>query len=592
MPLNIPNEVGSHPKDQKSLISVNNSTILELGSDEVFIGVMDVVTQHPAHNVMLKTDQDSATNGLSFQWSPDGANWDHIQNHTVTANIPFTTQLMKEGKFFRVVYTNGSTPQGFFRLQIILSNVPSTSEIQQLKDIIDDTGDALLVRAVLSAKTPAGPYININATNGGNLKFSLEELESGISVNLNTQLKITPFNSVGKEIVQPLTSFGDLRTAELSPQFQGSFEYTVDNTDLNTNTEVNGGTVTQANGMGVMSTSTTTASTALFSSKQHARYRSGLGAVVRFSALFTTPVATTEQYIGLADEIGSSAAFKNGYMIGYDGTTFGLHRFQNDSKISVNQTAWDDPLDGTGPSGMTLDQTKLNVFFIQYQYLGAGPIHLFVEMPDGQSMLVHTIQYPNLFTEPSTHNPNFHYMMWVNNAGTTSDLILKSASYSYFVEGKTDLIELHQPINASGKVEKTSVSTEVAIFTIRNKSIYASKTNFIDILILGAGASIDAAAANNLGAVRIVKNATLGGVPAWSNINTTNSVIEIDITGTTVSGGKELGAGLLSGQNDALRVPIVQDKVILNPGDTLTIAGSSAPNNATIDAQMTWRELF
>ena len=30
----------------------------------------------------------------------------------------------------------------------------------------------------------------------------------------------------------PLSAFGDLRTIELSPQFQGSFEYTVDNTDL------------------------------------------------------------------------------------------------------------------------------------------------------------------------------------------------------------------------------------------------------------------------------------------------------------------------------------------------------------------------
>ena len=39
----------------------------------------------------------------------------------------------------------------------------------------------------------------------------------------------------------PFTAFGDMRTAELSPQFQGSFEYTVDNTEINTNTVVNGG---------------------------------------------------------------------------------------------------------------------------------------------------------------------------------------------------------------------------------------------------------------------------------------------------------------------------------------------------------------
>ena len=49
-------------------------------------------------------------------------------------------------------------------------------------------------------------------------------------------------------ITSPLSAFGDLRTAELSPQFQGSFEYTVDNTDLFEQTISNGGTITQADG--------------------------------------------------------------------------------------------------------------------------------------------------------------------------------------------------------------------------------------------------------------------------------------------------------------------------------------------------------
>ncbi len=388
------------------------------------------------------------------------------------------------------------------------------------------------------------------------------------------------------------TAFGELLVGQLSPQFQGSFEYTVDNTDLNTNTEVNGGTVTQASGMGVVTTSTTTASSALFQSKQHAKYRPGLGGLSRFTALFTSPVAATEQYIGVMDEMGSSAAFKNGYSVGYDGTTFGFHRFQNDSKITIAQADWDDPMDGTGISGMTLDQTKINVFEIKYQYLGAGKILLCIEDDStGDFVVAHTVLYANNNTEPSTHNPNFHHTMWVANKATTDNLILKSASYAYFVEGKTSFVELHQPENASGTKQKTTVTTEVAIFTIRNRSTYASKTNFIDIVLIGTGASIEASSANNLGGIRIVKNATLGGVPSYSNINTSDSVIEIDTAGTAVTGGKELGAGLLAGKNDGLRVSLINNKIILNPGDTITIAGSSA-NSATIRAQITWRELF
>lgn len=389
----------------------------------------------------------------------------------------------------------------------------------------------------------------------------------------------------------PLSAFTDLRTAELHPQFQGSFEYTVDNTDLNKNTPINGGTITQGLGMAVVSTSTTTSSSAMLTSKQHARYKSGLGGVLRFSTLYTTPVASTVQYLGLFDEKGSSATFKNGYIVGYDGTTFGYHRFQNDAKITTSIANWDDPLDGGGASGATIDQTKLNVFFIQYQYLGAGAIKIWFEKPNGDVVLVHTDKYAGSSTEPSTHNPNFFFGMYVDNLATTSDLIIKSSSYSYFVEGKTSLIELHQPQNSSGIQEKTTVTTEVAIFTIRNKSIYQSKTNFIDIILEHISVSVEASSANNLASFRLIRDATLGGVPSYSDINTSNSVVEIDTSGTTVTGGKELLNTSLAGKNDSKAQNVLPYKIILSPGETLTITGTSA-NSATMDVSKLWKELF
>ena len=269
----------------------------------------------------------------------------------------------------------------------------------------------------------------------------------------------------------PLTAFGDLRTGEMHPVFQGSFEYTVSNTEINTNTEVNGGTVTQSDAMAVLGTSTTTSSTALFQSKQHAKYRAGLGGNNRFTALFTAPVAGTDQLIGLADMVGSSQPFEDGYMVGYLGTVFGFHRFVNDTVVTIPQSSWDDPMDGSGASGMTIDQTKLNVFQIQFQYLGAGAITLWVESNiTGQFVKVHTVVYANSNIVPSVYNPNFRHTIFVDNGGTTSDLILKSGSYAFFIEGKTELTELHQPQFSSGLQEKLTVTSEVAIFTIRNKS--------------------------------------------------------------------------------------------------------------------------
>ena len=51
------------------------------------------------------------------------------------------------------------------------------------------------------AVKPDGTVIDLNATAGGNQKFSLEELESGISVNSNSQLKTTQYRSDGTEVL-------------------------------------------------------------------------------------------------------------------------------------------------------------------------------------------------------------------------------------------------------------------------------------------------------------------------------------------------------------------------------------------------------
>lgn len=389
------------------------------------------------------------------------------------------------------------------------------------------------------------------------------------------------------------TAFGDMRMAELTPVIQHSFEYTVSNTELTTNTTANDGTITQASGMAVLQTSTTAGGTATMISKRHARYRAGLGGLTRFTALFTSPVASTVQLAGLADEAGSTTYFKNGYMVGYDGTTFGLHRFQNDAITTVAQADWDDPLDGTGISEMTLDQTKINVFAINFQYLGAGKIQLLIEDDDtGDFTLVHTIDYANANITPSTHNPNYHITFFVDNIATASNLTLKTSSCAYFIEGKTKYYEIHQPTFSSGTRTKTSVTTEVAIFTIRNKASYASKTNFIDLIPISISASIEASSANNLASVRLVRNATLGGSPSYADINANNSIVDIDVAGTTVTGGTEIFNIQLAGKNDKAILDISGYELLLQPGETLTLAASSVNSADSIKGGLLWRELF
>jgi len=417
-------------------------------------------------------------------------------------------------------------------------------------------------------------------------------MAQGINAIANLRGKVDKYNRLVVQSGHQQSAFGELLTAELHPQIQQSFAYTVSNTRLNTNTTANDGTITQETALLKVQSSATANGTAQFQSKRHARYRPGLGGLFRFTAMFSAPIATGEQYVGTLDETGSTAAFKNGYAIGYDGTTFGVHRFVNDSKSSVALSACDDPLDGTGESRITLDTTKLNVFQIRFQYLGAGAIEFEVEDPElGTFVRFHTIRFANTNTVPSVYNPNFHATYWANNGGTATNVSVASASYGYFIEGHTEFEELHQPTASSGTKELTSVTTESQLFTIRNKSSYASKTNFIDVLLQAFSVSVEASAANNLGTARVVLNATLGGSPSYADISTTDSVIELDTASTTVTGGTELVSVELAGKNDKAILDVSRYQIIMAPNDTLTIAVSSA-NSATFRGSMVWKELF
>jgi len=343
--------------------------------------------------------------------------------------------------------------------------------------------------------------------------------------------------------------------------------------------------------MAIASTGETTESKARLICHQHARYKAGLGGLMRFTALFTQGVAGTSQWAGMLGSAGSSADFANALAIGFSGETFGVARFQNDVLNFTPLSQCDDPLDGSGESGIILDPTKLNVFFIDMQYLGAGAIKFWVQHPDGNMVNFHTIKYAGSSTVPSLYNPNFHLSIYADNKDTTFDVSVKTASMAYFVEGHTNLTEIHQYVKSTGRVSKTGITTENALFTFRVKSTYASKANLITILLERLSIGIEASSPNNLASYRIVRNATLGGTPSYDDIDTTGSVVDIDTAGTTVTGGRELFSGDLAGKNDKITENLRGYEMLVHPGDTITVAVSST-NDATLNGSFMWKELF
>lgn len=401
-------------------------------------------------------------------------------------------------------------------------------------------------------------------------------------------------STIRKTNIQGATSaFGDLISSELSPISQYAFEYNmVDNTEFWSLTETNGGTVTTNNAKALVRSNTTTGAVAQMKSARPVRYRAGLGTKFRFTAVFSAPAASCHQIIGIFDETGSTTPYKNGYGIGYDGTTLKLFHFLNDTDQSLALSAATDPLDGTGASGITIDPTKLNIFEIDFAYLGTGDIIYRIYSTSQQKFVeIHRVQRANLFAVPHSYNPNYNIYLYAANNGTTSDVSVSTASMAHFVQGFTRYREIHQP-TFGYETSATGVTTKTQLFSIRNKSTYTSVINLIDILPLYFSCSYEASVAGR-GVIKIVKNPTLGGTASWTDISTTNSVVEVDTAQTTVTDeGKLLAVFYVGGQFDS-RGPLEIEKegLFISPGDEVAVLVEST-QSADVDAFISWKELF
>ena len=143
-----------------------------------------------------------------------------------------------------------------------------------------------------------------------------------------------------------------------------------------------------------------------------------------------------------------------------------------------------DKLDGTGTSGVTIDFTKLNIFQINFRWLGAGELRFAIENPNtGDLMFFHRIQYANRNTEVSLDNPSFRmgYVAANLSAGSVPDLVVRGGSFAAFIEGMS--LESTYPSSISGSHSGLSSNTWHHMLTIKNPLIFFQKVNLKNFLL-------------------------------------------------------------------------------------------------------------
>lgn len=161
--------------DLLGVVDAGNSSTAPLAGGGVFTGTTMDLLKYAVINVNVNANVDSATNGLSVQFSPDGTNWDHTHSTTYTSGGKGYI-FNVEYRYGRVVFTNGASAQSTFRLQTILKPQLVPPSLYTLDQTVSGNMFAQLGRSQLVAKTPGGTYTSINCTAGGNLKVAVEEI--------------------------------------------------------------------------------------------------------------------------------------------------------------------------------------------------------------------------------------------------------------------------------------------------------------------------------------------------------------------------------------------------------------------------------
>ena len=467
--------------------------------------------------------------------------------------------------YVRYSYTNGATAQGNFHYETKFLTGALSGQVLPLNSPVFGGMVANLGANVIIGKNDSGSY---------------------------NQVKLDNENHLAVNATNPKSSYDELPIAELSPISQLSFPYNI-NEDLVTVTTLNGGTATQDQNMACVGTGTlitgASGQSAKIESKDTITFRPGQGAMARFSALFTNhgPNGDTAiQGIGIGDET-------DGYGFAYTGATFGISYRTGGTQTNIPQSSWNiDKMDGTGNSGMTLDQTKGNVYQISYGS-GFGCINFSLESQStGDMVLVHILHLANQKTIPSAFNPTFPLRAEVfkdGAAGATdpNNYEVKVSDMSSFIEG---LNKITGPVNGFTNSKLSAGITVVTLFTLYNKAIFATKVNKVSSLMKSISIANASAESGN---ITVIENGVLiGAAVTPTDISTATSVMATDIAATVVTGGRVVWVGSVS-KDGGTSVDLSSLGIRMLPGSHYTITSAlTAADPKVMSASIVWQEDF
>jgi hypothetical protein len=334
-----------------------------------------------------------------------------------------------------------------------------------------------------------------------------------------------------------LDAFGRLRVSEPFTLFDSSHRY-ADNGLFDTATSGTASATHSANTSTVsLNVDTGSGDQVIRETKRVFSYQPGKSLLILNTFVFNA--AKT----GLRQRVGFFGA-ENGIFIEQDGTTVNLVKrsYISGSVVDtkVAQASWNgDKLNGTGDSGLTLDLTKSQIFWVDIEWLGVGSVRCGFII-DGKYYVAHTFHHANLLDSVymTTATLPIRYEI-TNTASTASASVLKQICSTVLSEGGYEKKVF--PLVARMTAETTVGTSFEPLVTIRLAS------DRLDAVVLLNKYSVTALTADTF-EFALIRNATLTGA---SYDTTTFASVDFDITATALSGGTILRSEYVATTNQS-----------------------------------------
>lgn len=267
------------------------------------------------------------------------------------------------------------------------------------------------------------------------------------------------------------------------------------------------------------------------------------------------------------------------------GVTYFVKR-NDGTDTQVPQTQWNiDKMDGLGPSKLTLDMAKVQILWIDLEWLGAGSVR-FGFCINGEFIPCHVMNHANIIDSVYMTTAILPVRYEISGTAGTLKQICSTVISEGGYEPRNPFIIQQRGTTTADSVTLSNAGTVYPIISLRLRSdrLYSLAVfKQADIYVNSTSDGI---------AWYIIANSTLTGAN-WTN-HPIGAMTQFDISATNLSGGRIVNGGYIVSrgtlQFDPLNaVPIGQQN--FGTSEIFTLAASGFSNNLKIAAKIGWYEI-